>query len=320
MSSTLLTSILDTFKKNKEHFSAGISILPDKVQLVKLQEKQNQVICTGFDVITTANDEQVVAALEAMINKHNLTSASTTIVLPANKVESTQLDTSEVPDREVTATLPWKVKDLINIPPQDMICDYIDMPLQPTGQQAKTQIIAVTRSYIEKVVQPFHDAKAKISALTTEQFAIARLQTSEDAAQLIFIQHKKSDAILLIVKNQQIAFARKIRNTAAIIDMSPEQLQMGGSDQVAIEIQRSIDYFESQLKQPPIKNAYLAMEGNNSELLIDALNQVLPVKTKVIPLDNLDSPNGLDSSFISAVGAALYLQPVSIKKEPVSEN
>mgnify|MGYP005989176415 CR=1 FL=1 len=122
------------------------------------------------------------------------------------------------------------------------------------------------------------------------------------------------------MKNQQICFARKIRNTAATIDMTPEQLQMGGSDMIAIEIQRSIDYFESQLKQPPIKNAFLAMEGNNADLLVDALNQVLPVKTKLIPLDNLDGQSDLDSSYIAAVGAALYSQPLKNAVEAKNEN
>ncbi len=320
MSLTLPTSILNIFQKKKTNFSAGISILPDKVQLVKVESVNGSMQCVGFDVVSTTTDEQAITALETLINKHQLVSAETTIILPANKVESTQLDTSELPDREVTATLPWKIKELINIAPQDMVCDYIDMPLQPTGQQPKTQVLAVSRTYLERVIKPFHDAGAPIHALTTEQFALAKLQTTQDAAQLIFIQHHKSDAILLIVKNQQICFARKIRNTAATIDMTPEQLQMGGSDMIAIEIQRSIDYFESQLKQPPIKNAFLAMEGNNADLLVDALNQVLPVKTKLIPLDNLDGQSDLDSSYIAAVGAALYSQPLKNAVEAKNEN
>ncbi len=309
MKLSLPDSILNIFQSNNKRFIAGIAILSDKVQLVKAEPNGEKYKCVAFVEIPISNEDQTISALVKLINDYSLTSAKTTIVLPANKVESTQIERSELPENDIQTTLPWKVKDLINIAPMDMICDYIEMPLQPTGQQPKAQVLAVAKSYLEKITQPFHDEKAAISAITTEQFALAKLQQTGNASQLIFIQHKKMDGTLLIVKNQEICFARKIRNTAPIVDMTPEQLEMGGSDTIAIEIQRSIDYYESQLKQPPIKNALLAMEGNNAELMITALNKVLPVKTKLIPLDNLESDQELDPKFISAVGAALYMTP-----------
>jgi MSHA biogenesis protein MshI len=195
----------------------------------------------------------------------------------------------------------------------------VEQSLQPTGQQPKYQIVATSKKYLQRLIEPFHELGAEIEAITTEQFAIAKLQETKNAAQLIYIQRKKADGILLIVKNQEICFGRKIRNTSGVIDMTPEQLQMGGSDTIALEIQRSIDFYESQLKQPPIKNAILAMEGDNSELLLSELNKVLPVKSKLIPLNNLKSDAPIESKFIAAVGAAIYSKPFDIE-EAANEN
>ena len=91
----------------------------------------------------------------------------------------------------------------------------------------------------------------------------------------------------MILKNQQICFARKIRGTDTVINMSPELVLAGGSDNIAIEIQRSIDYYESQLKQPPIKNVLVAIAGNNEAVIVEALNSALPVKTLQLPLAQL---------------------------------
>ena len=315
MSLSLPVSILNLFKKKTDQYKTGIAILSNKVQLVKLKVTDSQVKCVASTEVDYGTEDELMGVMKSLITNYNIVDSETTIVLPASKTESTQIDRSELPAAEVSAALPWKIKELVNIAPQDMMCDYIDMPLQPTGQAPKVQVIAVSKNFLSKLLQPFHDANAPIGAITTEQFALAKLQQTKDAAQLIFIQRKNADAILLIIKNQQICFGRKIRNTASVIDMSPEQLQMGGSDTIAIEIQRSIDYFESQLKQPPIKNALLAMDGNNTELMISLLNQVLPVKTKPISVEDIDSESSLPTGLISALGAALYCHSSVVSEE-----
>ena len=320
MKNSLPASFLQLFKKTKSRALAGISVLSDKVQLVKLSPSQDGFKCDICKEVDLASEEQLPAVLTRLINEFDLTSCSTSIVIPANRVQSTQIESAELPEGDIQAALPWKVKELINIAPQDMVCDYIDMPLQPTGQGAKTQVLATSKKYLEAITLPFHESGAEIAALTTEQFAYAKLQTTQDAAQLIFIQNKKADAVLLIVKNQEICFARKIRNSAVIMEMTPEQLEMGGSDSIAIEIQRSIDYFESQLKQPPIKNALLSMQGENAERLVSALNQVLPVRTKLISIENIEDGEQLDISFMSALGAALYTQPHKVESEEESKD
>ena len=321
MKTSLPASLLKIFQKTNNRAQAGIAILSDKVQLVKLSPAEKGYKCHFFKEVELPAEDQLPQVLARLIREHDLVAAKTNIVIPANRIQSTQIESSELPEGDVQTALPWKVKELINIPPQDMVCDYIDMPLQPTGQGAKTQVLATSRGYLEAIINPFHEANAEIGAITTEQFAYAKLQTTEDAAQLVFIQNKKADAVLLIVKNQEICFARKIRNSAVILEMTPEQLEMGGSDSIAIEIQRSIDYFESQLKQPPIKNALLSMLGDNTETLITALNQVLPVRTKLITIDDVEVPPGLDIRYMAALGAAVYLEPrVTSKQEVVNEN
>lgn len=311
MKTFLPASILQLFKKKNNRAFAGISIWPDKLQLVKLVPDNGSFKCVSHTEVELASEEQIPFVLTKLIKDFDLTSSVTTMVIPASRVQSTQIETSELPEGDVQAMLPWKMKELINIAPQDMVCDFIDMPLQPTGQGAKTQVLATSKAYLQAITKPFHEAGADLSAITTEQFAYANLQVTSDAAQLVFIQHKKADGVLLIVKNREICFARKIRNSASIMEMTPEQLEMGGSDAIAIEIQRSIDYFESQLKQPPIKNALLSMQGDNAERLVTALNQVLPVRTKLITIDAMEKVEGLNISYMTAVGAAIYNQPKS---------
>lgn len=286
---------------------AGISIHNNVIKVVKLGKENDELICLQAAEYSIDSYENITAELSGLIKDFDLEGVPTTLVIPSDKTESVQIDLSELPESDISAALPWKLKDLVSIPAQDMICDYIEMKIQPLGQSEKALIIATSRQYIENLVKPFHDANVPLIGITTEQFGLARMQSTQDAAQLAFVQHRDSDAILLILKNREICFARKIRGTNTVVDMLPEQVREMGADMIAVEIQRSIDYYESQLKQPPIKNALVAMAGNNDHLLVESLNSSLPVRAQMMPIEQIKDVSGsLSLAYLAAIGGAMY--------------
>lgn len=307
MKLTLPKSLQSMFKKKSVPIFAGISLHADCIKVVKLEKVEQGfkcIFCKNYDL---AKESQAIARLEEIITDAKLVGVPVVIVIPGKQTQGALIELSDVPEVEPQAALPWKIKDLVAYSPQDILCDYIEMTLQPLGQSEKAQVVATSRAYIERLIEPFHQAKVPIKAITTEQFAIARLQQSEDSAQLAFIQHRDSDAILLILKNQEIGFARKIRGADLLVNMPQDELRHGGADHVIVEIQRSIDFYESQLKQPPIKHVFVAMAGNNDACLVEVLNGSLPVKTVLLPLDGIeDTTDQLGLAYIASTGAAFY--------------
>lgn len=295
----------------------GVALYSAFVRVIKLKRKEggDGLVCTHAEQYPLERPEQLGALLEKIIEEQKLEGSSCVLVIPPDKVESVQIEMSELPSVDIQASLPWKLKELVSIPPQDMICDYIEMDVQPLGQQPKAQIMATSRSYVEGIIEPFHQAKVNIAGITTEQFVLARMQSLKDAAQLIFVQHKEMAGILLILKNQQICFARKIRGTDAVINMMPDQIKEYGADMIAVEVQRSIDYYESQLKQPPIKDVLIAIAGENEALIGDILNANLPVKTRAAKTssDIEDETGKISLAFLAALGGALYANQEEVK-------
>lgn len=304
MKLAVLAKIKNYFNKQIRDEFAGISIHPECVRIVKIKKLETGYECFKNEEYPIESPDKLGRLLSLIIEDFELENVRTGIVINNNKTESAQIELSELPVADISASLPWQVKELISIPPQDMICDYIEMNIQPLGQTSKAQVMATSRAYLDSIIQPFHKSNAEILVITTEQFVLAKMQSSVDTAQLLFVQHKGTDAILLILKNQQICFARKIRGADTVINMSPEQILNGGSDTIAIEIQRSMDYYESQLKQPPIKNVLVAIAGNNEAIVVEALNSVLPVKTLQLPLVQLDGESAIE--YLATLGVANY--------------
>ena len=77
MKNSLPTSFLQLFKKTKSRALAGISVLSNKVQLVKLSQTQDGFKCDIFKEVDLASEEQLPAVLTRLINEFDLTSCNT---------------------------------------------------------------------------------------------------------------------------------------------------------------------------------------------------------------------------------------------------
>lgn len=88
--------------------------------------------------------------------------------------------------------------------------------------------------------------------------------------------------------------------------MSVEDLSMGLLDSLSLELQRSIDFFESQLKQPPLKSLQLYLPSEHLEQIVEQLKVHFPVKVTQIQR-HLTPCIGQEESLNFAISAAMEL-------------
>ncbi|MFT5815747.1 MAG: MSHA biogenesis protein MshI, partial [Psychroserpens sp.] len=89
---------------------------------------------------------------------------------------------------------------------------------------------------------------------------------------------------LLIVKNGQLFFSRRLRGFAHIANKSEDELTMGIIDSLSLEIQRSTDYFERQLKQAPIKIIEILLPVEQEAFLASKLAENTNVEVKLFAM------------------------------------
>ena len=60
-----------------------------------------------------------------------------------------------------------------------------------------------------------------------------------------------------------------------------EEIEAGALEPLATELQRSVDYFESHLRQAPIKHIHIAIEHVKHNIVAKSLAQMLAVECDV---------------------------------------
>lgn len=289
-------------------FRVGISLHNKFVRLVKGQiiDESWHYICS--DEIEIDGEEQWPTVLTKLIKQHNLEQAICFLVLPTQRYQMLQIDKPGLQDSELSGALAWAIKDLVvGIATEDIVADFMHVPAKPPGQGDKLNVIVTSLKTVKPLTDVFHQENIELGGILPEELTTRNLIDTDESASLTLVQQKNEEVILQIIKQEQLYIARKLRGFNRIHQASVEDLEMGVIDNIYLEIQRSMDFFDSQLKQQQIKNVLLALPCEHQHLIIEQFSTHFNVAVGALQIDHksvvMDDP--LSEQFFPALGGAL---------------
>ena len=247
-----------------------------------------------------ANPADYSTSLTKLHQEHKL-KGQCHLVLSAQQAQIVQVDKPNIPEEEINGALKWQVKDLVSFSPDNMVLDYFDGPTLSGGTE-KINVVCASLSELRGIVAQLNQNDIQVKSIITEDFAFSRLLPVQEDACLLVCQQPNEEILLLIVKNGRLFFQRRLRGFAQISKQSEEQLAMTVIDALSLEIQRSTDYFERQLKQAPIKSIKVILPLETEAFIARKLAE----NTHVV-VDMLALPEQFKSqrSFAASIGATL---------------
>lgn len=223
----------------------------------------------------------------------------THLVLSANDYQLVQVDKPQVPENEVVNALKWQIKDLVSYSPTDIILDYFDGPTGQAGSQ-KLNVVCASKALLQKLVDGFAKTEAPIKQISIEEFAFTALLPKSDEACILVCQQPNEEVHILIVKQGILYFHRRLRGFSQIGERSTEELSFGILDSLSVEIQRSSDYFERQLKQAPIRAIKVLLPVEHEGFIARKLAENSNVAVELLELPEQYQEN---RAFAASIGA-----------------
>ncbi|NMP31921.1 hypothetical protein HII17_10115 [Thalassotalea sp. M1531] len=295
---SFITKISKLFAKTEPRHQLGIAFRQDALAFCFASE-QGQF---QYQQTPITNGEQI-AALAQVLSVDNLSSQGHVILAPS-QYQIVAIDKPDVPENEIISALKWQVKELVTIAPEDMILDYFSGPTLAGGAE-KINVVCAQKSFLKSVVEEFENSAVYLKTIATEEFAFASLVPFQEQAVMLLCQQPNEEIVILIVKHGCIYFHRRLRGYAQLSAKSIEELSFGAIDSLSLEIQRSSDYFERQLKQAPIKEIQLILPVKTQDFIATKLaeNTNTPVKAFEFDQAHLDK-----TMYAAAIGATMLNQ------------
>jgi len=289
------------FSKASKFHSVGIEIGVDEFHVSTLQKINGKVSWIKQDSLPIENWQ---TTLKTYVENNNLANTQCNIAFSISKYQLLQLDRPAVEDAELNQALQWAVKEQL-FSDDELVIDYFDPPAAASNLK-KLNVVAIGKRDVIEVRDGVLKAGLALNIIGIEELAICNLVAPSDDAIITLKQEESGQLSLNIVKRNQLFFSRRLRGYENLANFSPEELKMGVVDNLSLEIQRSMDYFESQLRQAPVKKIYLSLDTNHQDALAEFIKEVIFVSVeKFIPnvAKNTDMP--IAPSSLASLGAAI---------------
>lgn len=303
--------IRSKLKGKSSYFSIGIAFSGESVLMCVLQKKGDELEWVLDASFSHSNWQEQLAEY---VQRHKLGNTDCYVSLTSHWYQLLQMDQPNVPEEEIYASIAWPLNDLL--PPNvDYVYDYISPPAQAAGQ-AKLSVVAIPRKDIAKISEGIYNADLALKNIAIEETASVELTPASDVAVMSLVQEHGEEIVLNIVKNSQLYFTRRLKGFENLGSYSESELSMGITESLCVQIQRSMDYFESQLRQSSVRKVLLKLDTALAEQLASQIQEnmglpVVPFEPEIV----CGSGFNFKMASFSCLGAAYIKQTCSVKTE-----
>lgn len=296
------TYLKQAFRKKSAYYAVGVAISLDTVTFCALR-KQGAALHVAHE--ETVSFGQWGKALTRFTEKHNLAGTPAYVAFSIHWYQMLQIDRPAVEADEIVAAMTWSVKELTGSD-QEMVIDYIDLPV-PLAGASKVNVIAIPKKDVATTCEYIFESGLTLRHITVEEVATCDLIEASSDAILTLVQEAGEEICLNIVKNGHLYLSRRLKGFENLGSFTNEELQMGIGESLSVQVQRSMDFYESQLRQAPVRQIKLRLDTQHTDALALQINQVVNADvSQLIPAGVVcDTPLPLHRLNYTSLGAAL---------------
>jgi MSHA biogenesis protein MshI len=237
-------------------------------------------------------------------------------VLQADGYHLHLVETPDVPEDELRAAIRWRIKDLIDFHIDDAVIDVFQMPAQGRGGPNQMMYaIAAKSDLIRKRVREIETVGLKLEVIDIPELCLRNVAAllEEDNRGVALLYMADSSSVLLLVRHGVLYLARRI-DTGVHTLTRADGMRSSIVDGLALEVRRSLDYFESHYEQNAIPVLYTAGPDPSDQ---DRLAGELGLSVRHVDVAGIvDTEQDVDEETqrlcLPAIGAALRRDRVTL--------
>lgn len=280
----LVSVRLPFFKNSLQKGRVGIELGGNKIAMSYVYGSEIEQ-CV-YDFSDSAEDREQV--LQSFVSEHQLKGTPASLVLAPRCYQILLTDMPDVDEDEVADALPWKVKDLLHFPLEEVALQHFLLPEDAfSRRQRMLYVVAVQKKLVNQWVDMVEEAGLQVDSidvpeLVLMQSVLKRKDPQKNSAAL-YIDNTQGilclgqQGLLYLNRSIDVGFDSLLSSIRASVEGSNISAQLP-HENFLLEVQRSLDYYESQQGKGPISEIACSPLGIEGQTVIEFLNeQVSPI-------------------------------------------
>ena len=236
------------------------------------------------------------------------------------------LDAPQVEANEMQAAVRWKIKDMLDYELDDAVVDVFEIPgLKEQGRTPQVYAVFAHRDKVQTQVDLIENAGLSLRYIDIPELAQRNIASllPEDEKGVALLRFNAESGLITLTQQSVLYLARELEvgyrvlsdlvNSQQQEDLGFESMESDAQralNGVVLEIQRSLDYYESHFAKPPITTLVIAPMEQEIPGLEEQINKSLGLKVSMLDLNSVIQPDEpldmkMQAHCFYAIGAAL---------------
>ncbi|SDS97091.1 type IV pilus biogenesis protein PilM [Pseudomonas oryzae] len=284
----------------------GLAPVPGGCVLARVQRGAagTRLLASEFVAAAPASDLEV---LRRRVDELGLADQPVNLLLAASDYQLLLVERPDVAAAELGAAIRWRIRDLVNAPLDTLVVDAFPLPTDAyRGRTAMAYCAVLPRARMQALADWVEGAGLRLSSIDIPEMALRNLGllAGAEGQNLAVLQVGARNGLICVQNGSDLYMVRRIEHG--------QDNRGENSALLALEVQRSLDYFESHLGKGAVSRLCLLPLAEQEELLLAELRQRLSLRIERLALDELfagapllELPTNQQAQYLPAIGAAL---------------
>ncbi len=312
----------------------AIDFNSDGISIARLIQNTDKPILEFCD-FHPFDEQSPSQQLKKLADRHQLDRYLCTSLLSRDHYQLLVMEAPPVPKDEIKSALRWRIKDLIDTPVAEITLDAFDVPA-PRGANKSNSVyvVAAKNDALNSHSTSLLSAAINLQIIDIMEMAqrnIANLLADNDNG-VALLSLQPTSGLITLSKAGELYLSRPLSIgleqvvPAAVtkaetpkqdddglpnLDLDLETGNTAAYDHIALELQRSLDYYESNFRQAPIRKLYLAPTIRDLPGFSGYIKDNLNLNIEFVDLNNLlecntSIPLATQAHAFFTIGAALH--------------
>ena len=265
------------------------------------------------------DSDNISLKLTQIIDEQDLAHSRCSCVMDTHSHSLLLIEAPDVQPAELKAAVRWRIKDLIDFHIDDAVIDVFEIPEQGAapGRARLMYAVAARASKVQANISKLEKTTLNLDTIDIPELAIRNITSllDDDVRGVAFLYLSANSGVITLTRQGSLFLSRnidvglsKMIPAAGNDDLHPQTEQ--SLEKIVLEVQRSLDYYESHFSQPPITSLVIAPMEQEVAGALPYLSANLGIAVSMLDINSvLDAQqpisDELQSKCLLSIGAAL---------------
>lgn len=244
--------IFSTARKDSQ---IGIDYLPGGVAVVQTKASgklAGKII--RHDFLTANDDSAQKDVLRSWVSEHGLQKSPCVCLINDEDCDINQMEKPRVDDSELIQALTWKIKDLVSYDIDSAVVEVYPMPKSSKNNTQQVSVVSAQESVVRRYVDNIQASGLKLEAIDINDLVRKNLPSIRHSAELTqaILSIGEQSGEFSVFHDADLYVSRRFKIGSTHLQNASSEDQ-SAYDSLLLEIQRSMDYYESYYGLGPVR-------------------------------------------------------------------